>query len=239
MGIGTLSERSLHAALKEWYARPGDRLETEVDGYFVDIVRGDDLIEIQTGNFTAIRRKLAHLLKAHAVHVVHPVAAEKWIVRVDNAGKVIATRRSPKRGRVADVFEELVAIPQLLMNPNLTIEVLLTKEEAVYVDDGKGSWRRKGLSLTDHRLLGVEKTVVLASLRDFQGMLPNSLPGEFTIKDLASSMPCSQSLAHKMAYTLRHMGAIKLVGLHGRAHVYTLAAADKFLFDPNSQDIDI
>ncbi len=42
--IGTLGERSLHAALKEWYAEQGDLLEREVDGYVIDIVRGDLLV---------------------------------------------------------------------------------------------------------------------------------------------------------------------------------------------------
>ena len=37
--IGTLGERSLHSALKEWYALPGDQLEEEVDGFHIDIVR--------------------------------------------------------------------------------------------------------------------------------------------------------------------------------------------------------
>ena len=37
--IGTLRERPLHASLKRWYARPGDRTEAAVDGYVVDLVR--------------------------------------------------------------------------------------------------------------------------------------------------------------------------------------------------------
>src|SRR5262245_41716920 len=66
-GIGVLNESPLHAALKQWYARPGDLLETAVDGFVVDIVRGDVLIEIQTGHFAAIRSKLASLLQSHPV----------------------------------------------------------------------------------------------------------------------------------------------------------------------------
>ena len=47
--IGTLNEKPLHAALKDWCARPGDQFEVFVDGFVVDIVRGNLLIEIQTG----------------------------------------------------------------------------------------------------------------------------------------------------------------------------------------------
>ena len=49
--IGTLNEGSLHAALKLWYADPGDLVEHPVDGYVIDLVRDDLLIEVQTGGF--------------------------------------------------------------------------------------------------------------------------------------------------------------------------------------------
>jgi hypothetical protein len=38
-GIGSLNEKPLHAALKEWYARPEDRFEASVDGFVIDVVR--------------------------------------------------------------------------------------------------------------------------------------------------------------------------------------------------------
>src|SRR3972149_3683834 len=59
--IGTLRETSLHAALKTWYARPGDELEASVEGYQIDLRRGAQLIEIQTRNFAALKHKLAPL----------------------------------------------------------------------------------------------------------------------------------------------------------------------------------
>ena len=39
--IGTMGERSLHAGLKQWYADADDRFEVTVDGFLVDIVRGE------------------------------------------------------------------------------------------------------------------------------------------------------------------------------------------------------
>ena len=53
--IGLLNEKPLHAALKEWYARPEDRFEVSVDGFVIDVVRGNLRVEIQTGNFAAIK----------------------------------------------------------------------------------------------------------------------------------------------------------------------------------------
>jgi hypothetical protein len=65
--IGTLNEKSLYAALKQWYAQPDDLIEVSVDGFMVDIVQGDLLIEIQTRNLSAIKRKLTTLVERHPV----------------------------------------------------------------------------------------------------------------------------------------------------------------------------
>ena len=155
--IGTYQEKSLHAALKAWYAAPGDRMEQPVDGYVADLVRGDELIEIQTRNFGALKRKLSALLQNHAVRLVHPVPAQKWIVRLDRDGTtVLSRRRSPKRGSVFDVFDELVSIPGLVANPQFSLEVLLVEVEETRCHDGRGSWRRRGWSIHDQILVGVE-----------------------------------------------------------------------------------
>jgi hypothetical protein len=82
--IGTLGEKNLHSALKAWYSRPGDRLEAEVDGFHIDIVRRRVLIEIQTGNFSSLKRKLNSLIGKHPVRLVFPIAQEKWIIRLDS-----------------------------------------------------------------------------------------------------------------------------------------------------------
>ena len=146
--IGTYQEKSLHAALKAWYAAPGDRTEQPVDGYVADLVRGDELIEIQTRNFGALKRKLSALLQNHAVRLVHPIPAQKWIVRLDRDGTtVLSRRRSPKRGSVFDVFDELVSIPGLVANPQFSLEVLLVEVEETRCHDGRGSWRRRGWSI--------------------------------------------------------------------------------------------
>ena len=52
-GLSTYREGSLHAAMKALYARPGDRVEESVDGYVVDLVRDDELVEIQTASFAS------------------------------------------------------------------------------------------------------------------------------------------------------------------------------------------
>jgi hypothetical protein len=222
-GIGTYQESSLHAALKSWYARPGDELEVNIEGYIVDIVRGDLLIEIQTGNFSALKSKLPRLASRYRVHLVHPIPKDKWILRKSPSEKTLSRRKSPKRGGLEDLFTELVRIPALITHPNITIEVLLVQEEEIWQDDGKGSWRRKGWSIADRRLLDVLERFVLASPSDFRDLLPDNLPEPFTARDLARALHRPPYLARKMVYCLHKMGAASRVGKRGQAYLYSAA----------------
>ena len=77
--IATLREGPLHASVKRWYAQAGDRVEVPMDGYVVDLVRGDQLIEVQTRGFSGIRAKVRALLAlGHAVRIVPPSAVDRW-----------------------------------------------------------------------------------------------------------------------------------------------------------------
>ena len=175
-GIGCLNERSLHAAIKEWLWRPGDRTEVEIDGCYIDLVRGRQLIEIQTTGFGSLRQKLARLLVDHPVLLVHPVPKERWIVTLAADGQTVLRRRkSPKRGRPIDLFDELVRIPELFLDPNLTLTILMIQEEQIRCDDGQGSWRRKGISIVDRRLLEVVETIEFSTPNDLLSLLPDDL----------------------------------------------------------------
>lgn len=227
-GIGTLKENSLHAALKGWYAQPGDQLEIKVDGYVIDLVRGDLLVEVQTVNFSAIKRKLTRLLENHTVRLVYPVPAEKWIVRVSADGvNVLGRRKSPKRGQVRDIFQELVRMPALMQHPNLTLEVIMIREEVVWREDGRGSWRRKRRSVADRRLLEIMSRHVFSKPDDFRPFIPVGLPPIFTVRDLAKWTGQTRYQAGKMAYCLREMGVIELVGRRSRALAYQVKPIEK------------
>jgi len=83
--IGELNEGSLHRALKARYATPGSTTEQAVDGFVADVVIGDRLIEIHTGSFTPLKRKLPPLLENYRVTLVYPIARDRYIVKVPEA----------------------------------------------------------------------------------------------------------------------------------------------------------
>ncbi len=225
-GIGLLNEKPLHASLKEWYAQPGDQFEVAVDGFVIDIVQDGLLLEIQTSSFASIKQKLIDLTRAHRIRLIYPIAQEKWIIKLagDSSGGV-TRRKSTKRGRVEDLFWEMVSFPQLLANPNFSLEVLLTREEEVRRYDGKRKWRKRGWVVEERRLLEVVDQRLFEEPADWQTILPEQLGEPFTTKDLAETMGIRRQLAQKMAYCLCKARVIRLMGKRGRANLYEVAGA--------------
>lgn len=50
-GIGTLSEKTMHAVLKNYYAPDVDMHEIPIENFVADIYTGTEIIEIQTRFF--------------------------------------------------------------------------------------------------------------------------------------------------------------------------------------------
>lgn len=199
-----------------------------VDGYWIDVVHGDELIEIQTGNFTALRSKLSDLLERHPVRVVHPIAFEKWIIRIPGDAPSLAQtkspisrRRSPRRGRYEDIFWESVYIAGSLPHPNLRLELLLVQVEEIRRDDGHGSWRRGGVSIIDRRLINVIDQWTLTTVNDWASFLPPGLPSDFTNLQLGRTLGISPRLASRMTYCLQKIGVIHLTKVKKRHHIFS------------------
>ncbi len=219
--IGTLREKPLHASLKRWYARPGDGVEVPVDGFVIDLVRDDLLIEVQTRGFSSMKEKVIALLGlGHDIRIVHPIPVDKWIVKVDADGTVLSRRQSPRHGSPIDIFAELVSFPDLLADAHLEVEVLLTIEEEYRRFTPGRSRRRRGWTVIERRLIEVLETVLLRHTADLSGLLPDDLLETFTTADLAEKLGRPRRAAQQMAYCLRKAGAIVVVGKHGNAIEY-------------------
>src|SRR5688572_8344410 len=216
-------ETTLHRQLKERYAVDGALVEQRLGRFRIDVVQPDQLVEIQLASLSAIRDKIATLLKKHRVLIVKPVVARKHLVKRHRAGgRVTSRRRSPKQRTLLDVFEELVHFTRVFPHRRLTLEVLLVEiEEWRYPGHGRRRWRRDNdHQVEDQRLVEVLEVHRFQTAADLCRMLPASLPRPFHTGHLAEGLGIDRWIAQRMAYCLRNMGAIQSVGKLGGAWLY-------------------
>ena len=218
-------ETSLHRQLKERYAEGGGLTEQKLGRYRIDVVRGTQLVEIQLSSLSSIRDKIRTLLKKHDVLVVKPIVAKKLLIKQDGPeGRVLTRRLSPKRGKIWDIFEELVFFTRVFPHPRLAIEVVLVEvEEWRYPGHGRRRrWRRNDQVVADQKLVSVGQTIRLSTAADLVDLVPAKLPKQFHTGHLADLAGIHRSVAQRIAYCLREMKAIEHVGKQGNALVYRL-----------------
>jgi hypothetical protein len=216
-------ETSLHRQLKERYAAGGGLTEQRLGRYRIDVVRGQQLVEIQLSSLSSIRDKIRTLLKKHDVLVVKPIIISKHLVkRKREGGKIVSRRRSPKTRTLLDIFEELVHFTRVFPHKRLTLEVLLVEiEEWRYPGHGRRRrYRDNDHEVEDQRLLEVHGVHEFRLAADLCRMLPAGLPRPFHTGQLADGLSVERWIAQRMAYCLRHTGAIKQVGKIRGAWLY-------------------
>ena len=219
-------ETSLHRELKLLYAGRRARFEVPVEGYRVDVVSGGRLVEIQHGPLAAIRDKVRNLLERHRVLLVKPIVVRKLLVKQSEKGGEVTDRRaSPKRGRLLDLFDDLVHFTRVFPHRRLTLEVPLVEiEEWRYPGHGRRRrWRTGDHQVEDRKLIAVLETHRFRTRRDLAKLISCPLPAEFHTGHLAESLQVDRWIAQRIAYCLRQMGVVRLVGKHGNALLYEFA----------------
>jgi hypothetical protein len=214
-------EMSLHRALKERYATGGDgRSEVVIGRFRIDAV--DDvgrLIEVQSGPLGPLVGKLRRLLPDHRMRIVKPVVLTRRVVRRSRRdGPDLSSRRSPKRGALHDVFDDLIGVVRLFPHSNLDIEVV-----GVTIDEVRVPRRRwPGYAIADRRLGAIHETTSLVRAGDLWALLPASCDGRqpFTTLDLATRLNRPPWFGQRVAYCLRLTGAARVVGKSGNRLIY-------------------
>lgn len=219
-------ETTLHRQLKQHYAGDDGELEVRVEGYRVDVQRGEELIEIQLGSLSAIRTKLQRLLRRHPVRVVKPLAAAKWIVRRPGRHGAMRRRKSPKSEGWLDLVHELVYFVRVFPHPRLTLEVpLVHVDEHRKVDRRVRSWRHRRYCVVDQHLLQVHQVHVLRSSADLRCLVPGPLPDPFHTQHIAQLLDVDRWIAQRVAYCWRMAGTAHEVAKAGNTRLYRLAAS--------------
>ena len=191
-GIGTLGEKTLHAALKRWIDEDPTHWEVPLpEGFVADVFDGERVTEVQTANFSALRRKLTALLAQYPVTVVHPLVRRKWLCWIDPAtGEVTPPRRSPRRGSWADAGGQLIYLLPCLQDPRLEITLVLLEVEEHRLADGWGSGGKRGSHRAERypRTEIPPQTLTLRCGADYRALLPAGLPNPFTAAEFGKAV---------------------------------------------------
>jgi hypothetical protein len=215
-----LNENTIHNQLKTAFSKAGDMIEQEIDGYVIDIVRKKTLIEIQTKNFLKMKPKIKKLLKKYKLKLVHNIPSIKWLVTVDEENNIITKRKSTKKGSFYHIFDELIYLTDIVCEPKFSLEILLTEEEEIRTNDGKGSWRRKGVSIKDRNLISIIETKKMNKIDDYMKILPPEIKEPFSTKDISKELKIKVVLARKVVYFLKKIEVIRCTGKSGNLLLY-------------------
>jgi hypothetical protein len=222
-GIGTERETGLHRSLKMRYAGPEGRIEEPVGDYICDAINGSgEIIEVQTGSFGPLKRKIQTLVVQWPVRIIHPIIVHKTIDLREKDGAPVSVRKSPLHGSEWDLFKALLHAPLLPLTRGLIIELVMVDVLEKRVRDGCGSWRRKGVSIIDRELSTWLRSMSFSGKEDYRAFVPFAPGEEFTSRSLAEKARIRAALAGKALYVLTKLGVVERIRKDGTAWIYRL-----------------
>lgn len=222
-GIGTLSEKTLHAVLKLYYEPDEDKHEVAMSGYYADVYNDKGIIEIQTRQLNKLRDKLSVFLQDYHVTVVYPLPFNKWLswVNPDN-GEVQGRRKSPRHFTEYDAFYELYKIKSYLKNPNLSINLVLMDMEEYKLLNGWSYDKKRGSTRYDRVPVGIRRIVKFDRREDYMQLVPADLKEDFTVKDFAMAAGVSVEASRYTLNILNYLEIVKRTGRVKNGYVYNV-----------------
>ena len=219
-GIGTLSEKTVHAAVKHYMEPNEDYHEVPLEGFVADIFREDAVTEIQTAHFNVLRRKLDKFLPLYPVTIVYPIPAVKWVIWVDpGSGAEVSRRKSPKKGSPYQAFNELYKIKSYLGDPNLRILFLFIDMEETRLLDGWSRDKKRGATKYDRIPLELVDEMLFERVEDYRMMIPPELSG-FTTREYAKSTKIPLSHAQTALNIFYYLNVVERIGKKGNSYLY-------------------
>lgn len=129
-GIGTLSEKTVHAVMKNYYAPDTDMHEIPIENFVADIYTGQ----------RSSRSRQGHLIKCGGslmlfCRFIRSRSSIRSLILSGCSGltrkpeRLLPKRKSPKTGNPYMAFIELYKIRPYLSNPNLHLKLALLDME--------------------------------------------------------------------------------------------------------------
>lgn len=223
LGIGTLSEKTVHAILKNYYEPDEEHQEIPIENYIADIYADGKIIEIQTAQFNRMREKLKAFLPLYPVTIVYPIPRRKRLFWIDEeTGSITQGRISPKKGTPYTVFPELYKIKAFLKHPNLHIRLVLLDMEEYKLLNGWSKDKKKGSGRYDRIPTELIEEIEITCIQDYMQFVPYELQGSFSSKDFAKAAHIPVSLAQTVLNILYEVGTVTRVGKEKNFYLYDI-----------------
>lgn len=220
-GIGTLSEKTVHAVLKRYYAPDEDMHEIPIESYVADIYTGTEIIEIQTRQFNRMREKLDVFLRLYPVTIVYPIPRHKWLIWIDEeSGELSKPHKSPVKGNPYMAFAELYKIKAYLKNPNLHLKFVLLDMEEYRLLNGWSHDKKKGSCRYDRIPSQLVKEVCVDRIQDYMQFVPYELEEPFTSEQFAKAAHLRKETAQIVLNILTYVECVERIGKKGHSYLY-------------------
>ena len=218
--VGLLSEKTLHATLKEYFEEDHGAHEIKIGTHYADIFKNGEIIEIQTRSFDKLRKKLDAFLPLYPVTVVYPIPYEKSLIWLDaESGETYPKRRVAKKGSFFDAGRELFRIFDYLLHPNLTVLLLLIDMDE-YRFLSKSGTKKRGSKRFDRIPTALRGELCLHGEEAYKALLPETLPSPFTAKEFRSAIKGGPRNSPALLSLLYKMNVVRRVGKEGNAYLY-------------------
>ncbi len=217
--IGTKQERTLHQYLKYYFCENPLFHEQKLNGYIVDILKDNHIIEIQTSSFNTMRKKLETLLPNYQITIVYPIIMERTLYNFNDLGELESIRKSPKKEHPLKICKELYKINHLLNNKNLSfIGVILkiNEQRIPYIN----RYKQKRMTRINQIPYELVEIINLKTAFDFKKLIP--FKEEFIAMDFKKKIKLSPRDTSSSLLALRNLDVIEIVRKDGKKYIYKI-----------------
>lgn len=226
--IGIQKEKVLHRTLKYYLCNDEKYHEIKVQKekkgiLFADIKIDNQIYEIQTRSFNALRDKLSEFLKKYQVTVVYPIASHKMIFKLDEENHFVSNKKSPKKGNPLELFYELYKIKNYLNHENLSFKIIMLDMDEYRKEVKKKHYRSSGYERIVQIPKKIERIIDLNHYEDYLQLLSEyQLNETFVSKEFAKATHLTIKKAVVTLNVLTNMKIITRIGKVSRCYVYKM-----------------
>lgn len=222
-GIGTLGERTLHMILKNFFEPDTQYHEQKVGRYVADICRDDEIIEVQTRSFAALRKKLEAYRGKYRVTVVYPISNIKYVSWIEpETGEISKRHKSPKQGKPWDVLREFYSLCPIMPLEGVRFMLVFVNTDEFRMRTGRSTDKKKfGARRYERIPTELCDIVTLENPSDFAALIPHTLGERFTAAEFARAAKMTPRAVGYAMRVLTTLGVIEHTDMQGRAYVYT------------------